>query len=310
MEIFYFQAKYNPVYSKFLQLIDIRPESILSAEDIPYLPVEFFKGHCVSCQPVDDQTTVFTSSSTTGVGVSHHYITDLNLYDISSTKSFEFQFGAVEDYTFRFLLPSYLERNGSSLVYMAQHFLKKSEKGGFYLNDFDKLAEDIIRDKKNGNKVMLLGVSFALMDFAEKYPMDLSNLIIMETGGMKGRRREMTRGELHSFLKQKWNTSQIASEYGMTELLSQAYSIRDGIFKCPPWMKISIGQTTDPFGLEKIGKTGTIKIMDLANINSCCFISTSDLGRVYEDGSFEVLGRFDNSDVRGCNLLTPDPFDK
>lgn len=304
LEIFYFQAKYNPVYSKFLQLIDIRPESILNTDDIPYLPVEFFKDHCVSCQPVNDQTTVFTSSSTTGIGVSKHYVTDISLYHTSFIKCFEIHFGSVKDYTFRFLLPSYLERNGSSLVYMAQELLKISGKGGFYLHNFDKLAEDIIQDKKTGNKVILLGVSFALMDFAEKYPMDLSTFIIMETGGMKGKRKEMTRGELHSFLMKKWNTSHIASEYGMTELLSQAYSIKDGIFKCPPWMKISIGQTTDPFGLEKQGKTGNIKIMDLANVNSCSFINTSDLGRVYDDGSFEVLGRFDNSDVRGCNLMT------
>jgi hypothetical protein len=307
LEIFYYQAKNNPVYSKFLQLIDIRPESILDITQIPYLPIEFFKDHTISCQVVNDQTTVFTSSSTSGMGISRHYVPDIEIYHSSFIKSFEYHFGEVEEYTFRFLLPSYLERKGSSLVYMADKLLKISGKGGFYLDDYKKLAEDLISDKKKDRKVILLGVSYALMDFAQMYPIDLSGMIIMETGGMKGRKKELTREELHTFLMQKFNSSHIGSEYGMTELLSQAYSIKNGIFNCPPWMKISIGQTTDPFSLEKQGKTGNIKIIDFANIDSCCFISTSDLGRVFEDGSFEVLGRFDNSDVRGCNVLTPDP---
>ena len=307
MEIFYYQAKYNPVYSKFLQLIDVRPESILDIAQIPYLPVEFFKNHVVSSINPDEQTVVFKSSSTTGEGISTHYVSDIELYHTSFTRCFNYQFGSIEDYTFRFLLPSYLERSDSSLVYMAEELLKISGKGGFYLNDLKKLAMDLAYDIKLGRKVILWGVSFALLDFAENYPMDLSNVIIMETGGMKGRRREITRREFHQFLIQKFNTTHIASEYGMTELLSQAYSIKDGIFNCPPWMKITIGQTTDPFGIEKKGKTGRIKIIDLANIDSCCFLATSDLGRVYKDGTFEVLGRLDNSDVRGCNLLTPDP---
>ncbi|MFM9945537.1 MAG: acyl transferase [Bacteroidia bacterium] len=303
LELFYYQAKYNSVYAKFLQLIDVRPENILEIDSIPYLPIDFFKDHNICCQSINDQTKVFTSSSTSGLGLSHHYVPDIELYHKAFIKSFEYQFGNIEDYTFRFLLPSYLERKGSSLVYMADKLLKISGKGGFYLNNLDKLAEDIIGDKKSGSKVILLGVSFALIDFAENYPMDLSRIIILETGGMKGRKKEITRNELHDFLMQKFNTTFIGSEYGMTELLSQAYSIKDGIFNCPPWMKISIGQTTDPFTMEKKGKTGNLKIIDLANIDSCSFISTSDLGRLNDDGSFEVLGRFDNSDVRGCNLL-------
>lgn len=306
LEIFYYQAKYNPVYSKFLKLINKRLEYILDIEDIPYLPIDFFKNHAVSCNPINDKTPFFSSSSTTGQGASRHYLPDINLYHTAFTKSFEFQFGNIKDYTFRFLLPSYMERSGSSLVYMAEKLLKISGSGGFYLNNFAKLTDDLNEDKKLGRKIILLGVSFALLDFAEQFSLDLSGVTIMETGGMKGRRKEITRPELHNFLKQKLNVSQITSEYGMTELLSQAYSIKDGIFNCPPWMKISIGQTTDPLGLEKTGKTGTLKIIDLANIESCCFISTSDLGRASQDGSFEVLGRFDNSDVRGCNLLTPE----
>ena len=303
LDIFYYQAKNNPVYSKYLQLINIRPETVLEISKIPYLPIEFFKNHVVSCSPVNDQTTIFTSSSTTGVGTSNHYVADLNLYETSFIKGFEFHFGKIEDYTFRFLLPSYMERNGSSLVYMAEKLLKLSGKGGFYLNNFKQLSEDLLSDKENERKTILLGVSFALIDFAEAFKNDLSGLTVMETGGMKGRRKEITRPELHNFLQQNLNVNQIASEYGMTELLSQAYSLKDGIFNCPPWMKISIGQTTDPFGWEKPGKTGTLKIIDLANLDSCCFISTSDLGRLFDNGSFEVLGRFDSSDVRGCNLM-------
>ena len=303
LEIFYYQAKYNPVYSKFLQLIDVRPERISGIAEIPHLPVEFFKNHEVSSINLNDQTPVFKSSSTSGQGISRHYVPDIELYHTSFTKCFEYQFGNIEDYTFRFLLPSYLERSDSSLVYMAEELLKISGKGGFYLNDLKKLAIDLTNDIKLRRKVILLGVSFALLDFAENYSMDLSNVIIMETGGMKGRRREITRRELHQFLMLKLNTAHIASEYGMTELLSQAYSIKGGIFNCPPWMKVTLGQTTDPFGIEKKGKTGRIKIIDLANIDSCCFLATSDLGRVHDDGSFEVLGRFDRSDARGCNLM-------
>ncbi len=303
LEIFYYQAKNNPVYSKFLHLIDIRPQNIFEIAEIPYLPIEFFKNHQVSCVETSEQTKIFTSSSTSGIGISQHFVPDIELYHLAFSKSFEFQFGSIKDYTFRFLLPSYLERKDSSLVYMAEEFLKISGKGGFYLNDFKKLSTDLLEDLKQKRKVILLGVSFALLDFAEQFPMDLSNILIMETGGMKGRREEITREELHTILKNKFNLNQITSEYGMTELLSQAYSLEEGIFNYPPWMKITIGQTTDPFGKEKPGKTGRIKIIDLANLDSCSFLSTSDLGRVFEDGSFEILGRFDNSDVRGCNLM-------
>jgi len=323
LEIFYYQAKNNPVYSKFLHLIDIRPESIIDAVNIPYLPVEFFKNHQVVCTPYNkdipntleirkDESlsspnignmTVFTSSSTTGTGVAKHYVPDLDIYHQSLVNSFELHFGKPEDFTFRFLLPSYLERGGSSLVYMANYLLKLSGKGGFYINDYKALATDLEKDIHQENKVILLGVSFALMDFADAYPMNLSQVTIIETGGMKGRKKEITRYELHDQLKEAFKTEKIASEYGMTELLSQAYSLSHGLFTCPPWMRLSIRSTTDPFAKETQGKTGGINIMDLANIDSCCFLATSDLGRQMDNGCFEVLGRFDNSDIRGCSLL-------
>ncbi len=306
LEIFFYQAKYNPVYSKFLELINIRPETITELSDIPYLPIDFYKQHVVSCRPVNEKSHVFLSSSTTGQGQSKHYINDISQYETAFTNSFEFQFGKISEFTFRFLLPSYLEREGSSLVYMAEKLLGISESGGFYLKNFKQLSIDLSNDINQGRKTILLGVSFALIDFANQYPMDLSSIIVMDTGGMKGRREEITRQELHSYLTNKFKSSQIASEYGMTELLSQAYSLKDGLFVCPPWMKISIGQTTDPFELEKLKKTGTLKIIDLSNYESCSFIQTSDLGRVFEDGTFEILGRYDNSDTRGCNLMAVD----
>lgn len=303
LEIFYYQAKNNSVYSKYLELIDVRPESILQIENIPFLPIQFFKNFTVSCLDISENTEFFESSSTGGEGVSRHYIHDKNLYQTSLITCFEYALGDPKDYTFRFLLPSYLERGRSSLVYMANVLLEISGKGGFYLNDFKKLATDLKQDISRGEKVVLLGVSFALLDFAKLFPMDLQNTIVMETGGMKGRGPEIIRAELQSFLMDKFQLKQIASEYGMTELLSQAYSLRDGKFICPPQMKILIHQTTDPFTPERLGKTGQINIIDLANIESCCFIATSDLGRIHQDGSFEVMGRFDNSDVRGCNLM-------
>jgi hypothetical protein len=301
--IFYYQAKYNAVYAKFLQLIDIRPQQIEKIEDIPYLPIEFFKTHMVSCSDIDEDCFCFTSSSTTGTGLSKHFIPNIELYHKAFIQSFQYQYGKIKDFTFRFLLPSYLEREGSSLVYMATEMLKISKKGGFYIHNFDKLQMDLMADKKSKRKTIMLGVSYALLDFSENYSMDLSDIIVMETGGMKGQRKEMVREELHGILKHNLNCSQIASEYGMTELLSQAYSKENGLFNCPPWMRISVAQTTDPLKNEGIGKSGLIQVMDLSNIDSCCFIGTSDLGKVYENGTFEVLGRFDHSEARGCNLM-------
>lgn len=303
MELFYYQSKNNAVYAKFLRLIDIRPEQILEASEIPFMPIDFFKNFKVISGETNNDEICFTSSSTSGEGVSKHYVRDIQIYHEAFKNSFEYFFDKIDQYTFRFLLPSYLEREGSSLIYMAKEMLSISGKGGFYLNDFEQLKRDLESDKKSENPTLLLGVSFALLDFAEQFPMDLSHVSVMETGGMKGKRKEMVRDELHGFLRQQFKVEQIASEYGMTELLSQAYSIGNGIFKCPPWMKVYIGQTTDPFASEQLGKTGLIKIIDLSNIQSCAFIATSDLGRVYIDGSFEILGRFDHSDARGCNLM-------
>lgn len=303
LDIFKYQAKYNSVYAHYLQLIGVRAENILLTEQIPYLPIEFFKSQQVISEPLPENFQCFTSSSTTGTGESKHYVTDISLYHLSFIKAFELRFGPIKNFTFRFLLPSYLEREGSSLVYMANYFLNISGKGGFYLNDLEKLNTDLKSDIRLNKPVMLFGVSFALLDFAEQFPQDLAKVIVMETGGMKGRKSEITRIELHEVIKQNLKVSAVASEYGMTELLSQAYAVKDGIFECPPWMRVSVGQTTDPFALERIGKTGNLKIIDLANVNSCSFLSTSDLGRKHQNGTFEVLGRFDNSEARGCNLM-------
>ena len=303
LDIFNYQAKYNSVYANYLQLIGIRAENILSTDQIPFLPLEFFKNQEVVCEELPDNCQYFTSSSTSGTGVSKHFVTDISIYQTSFIKCFELRFGPITNFTFRFLLPSYLERQGSSLVYMAKHLMDISGKGSFYLDDLEKLNTDLQSDLLQNKPVMLFGVSFALLDFAEQFPQNLANVIVMETGGMKGRKAELTRMELHAAIKQNLNVRDVSSEYGMTELLSQAYSLKEGIFDCPPWMRVSVGQTTDPFAQERNGKTGNLKIIDLANLNSCCFLSTSDLGRKHKNGTFEVLGRFDHSEARGCNLM-------
>lgn len=303
LEIFYYQAKNNPVYSKYLHWIGIRPESILQVDEIPFLPIQFFKNNIVSCLSDKSSELFFESSSTTGTGVSKHYLYDPSIYDQSIVKCFEFALGSINQYTFRFLLPSYLERNRSSLVYMANLLLNISGKGTFYLHDHANLAADLQKDREAGNKPFVLGVSFALLDFAKNFPMNLDHAIVMETGGMKGKGPEIIRSDLHAFLKHRLNLETIGSEYGMTELLSQAYSLGNGRFRCPPHMRIAIHQTTDPFNRERPGKTGQLNVIDLSNLESCCFIGTSDLGRMHGDGSFEVMGRFDNSEVRGCNLM-------
>lgn len=303
LDIFYYQAKYNPVYAKFLQLIDVRPESVLTIDQIPFLPVDFFKHQIVSCDNLDANSFYFSSSSTTGMGVSKHFLEDTSLYELAYQNSFEYAFGNPSAFTYRFLLPSYLERGGSSLVYMAEGLLKQSGKGGFYLHDYVSLAHDLEEDLAKGHKTILLGVSYALLDFAEQYPMDLSEIVVMETGGMKGKRAEMSRKALHAYLTKALNCAFIASEYGMTELMSQAYSISNGIYVNPPWMRIQIMESTDPFSPEQNGKTGQVNIMDLSAFNSCAFIATSDLGRKYDNGHFEIVGRHDYSEARGCNLM-------
>lgn len=248
---------------------------------------------------------IFTSSGTTGAKTSQHVVTDISLYEKSFLKAFEHFYGPVSHYCILALLPAYLEREGSSLVYMVDSLITKSRhsNSGFYLNNLDDLKKQLMLLQKKGQKTLLIGVSFALLDLAETMRFPLKNTIVMETGGMKGRRREMIRSELHQILKNAFGVEQIHSEYGMTELLSQGYSKGHGIFNCPPWMKVLIRDTEDPLSIQKSGKNGGINIIDLANLNSCPFIATQDLGKVHPNGSFEVLGRFDHSDIRGCNLM-------
>lgn len=305
LEVFDYQRLKNAVYHQFIDGLGSRIKRINTLTGIPFLPVEFFRSHDIlsGAEPVQK---IFTSSGTTGTEPGKHNVTDLKLYEESFLRTFRLFYGEPSEYMIAALLPSYTEREGSSLVYMAEHLIKLSKHGhsGFYKDNTAVLLSNIAEAKVRGSKVLLIGVSFALLDLAENESPDLSGVIVMETGGMKGRRKEVTREELHSILKKGFNTDAIHSEYGMTELLSQAYSKGNGIFYCPPWMKIVLRDPQDPLTLfEEPGRTGGINIIDLANINSCSFISTGDLGKLHEDGGFEVLGRFDNSDIRGCNLM-------
>jgi len=304
LEIFQYQAENNLVYREFLSYLRIHIHSVKKIEEIPFLPIQFFKSHKVVSSEADVQQ-IFLSSGTTGNEQSKHFVTDLSIYEESFTKGFEHFYGAIEDYTVLALLPSYLEREGSSLIYMANDFIQKSKnkKSGFYLNNLTELAQNLMELDKNNEKVLLIGVSFALLDLAEKHKFQLKNTIVMETGGMKGRRKELIRSALHQILREGFGVESIHSEYGMTELLSQAYSKGNGIFECPPWMKILMRDTEDALTILPQGKSGGINIIDLANINSCSFIATQDLGITYLNGTFEVIGRFDNSDIRGCNLM-------
>jgi len=304
LEIFQFQAENNLVYKAFLGHLKIDIHSVKKIEEIPFLPIQFFKSHKVVSSDETIQRT-FLSSGTTGNEQSKHFVTDLEIYEESFTKGFEHFYGANEDYTVLALLPSYLEREGSSLIYMANDFIQKSKnkKSGFYLNNLEELAQNLEKLDKNNEKVLLIGVSFALLDLVEKHKFQLNNTIVMETGGMKGRRKELIREELHQILREGFGVENIHSEYGMTELLSQAYSKGNGIFDCPPWMKILTRDTEDALTVLPEGKSGGINVIDLANINSCSFIATQDLGKTYPNGTFEVIGRFDNSDIRGCNLM-------
>jgi phenylacetate-coenzyme A ligase PaaK-like adenylate-forming protein len=313
LAIFQFQAKENPVYKNYIEQLKINPFEIRSIFQIPFLPIQFFKTHHIVTQPQTlninpdsyrDQT-VFTSSGTTGNETSKHYVTDLKIYERSFLKCFELFYGNIEDYCFLALLPSYLERKDSSLIYMSDLLIKKSKhlKSGFYLDNIDELHLTLQELEKQNKKTILLGVTYALLDFAEKFPMKLKHTIIIETGGMKGKRKEMLREEVHKLLSDAFDVDKIHSEYGMTELLSQAYSNGNGIFFSPPWMKTLIRDVNDPMVLVENEKSGGINIIDLANIYSCSFIATQDLGKKYSDGSFEVLGRFDESDLRGCNLM-------
>jgi phenylacetate-coenzyme A ligase PaaK-like adenylate-forming protein len=304
LEIMCRQADYNEVYRQYLAGLDIHPRSVRQLENIPFLPIEFFKSRIVVNGELNEKMRIFTSSGTTG-SESRHYVTDISVYDKSFRSGFEHFYGDITDYCVLALLPSYLEREGSSLVYMVDDLISRSAhpESGFFLHNHEELAEKLKRLDSEGQKVLLIGVTYALLDLVEKERFSLKNAIIMETGGMKGKRKEMIREELHDILCEGFGVKEIHSEYGMTELLSQAYSKGSGRFFCPPWMKILIRDVNDPFTFLPEGRTGGIDIIDLANANSCSFIATQDLGKIHPDGSFEVLGRFDNSDIRGCNLM-------
>ena len=304
LQVFRHQFKNNAIYRSFCDLLYIHSSDVKEVEEIPFLPIQFFKSHAVlsSTQAVKE---TFTSSGTTGSSVSKHMVTDVSWYTKSYTKGFEHFYGPIEEYTVLGLLPNYLERDGSSLIYMVDDFIKKSNKpaSGFYLNNLTELSKTLIALDKKGEKVLLIGVTFALLDLIERQQFKLQNTIIMETGGMKGRRKEIIRNELHEILCAGLGVSKIHSEYGMTELLSQGYSSGDGVFDCPPWMKILARDTEDALTMVGSNKTGGLNVIDLANYNSCSFIATQDLGKVDNNGRFEVLGRFDHSDIRGCNLM-------
>ncbi|MFC4268023.1 LuxE/PaaK family acyltransferase [Polaribacter marinivivus] len=304
LEVFKHQFKNNKVYRSFCDLLYIHPSDITKIEEIPFLPIQFFKQRKI-VSSLDEVDEIFSSSGTTGSITSKHYVTDINLYKESYLKGFHHFYGDIEEYTVLALLPNYLERKGSSLVYMVDDLIRKSkqEESGFYLNNLEELAKKLTQPNHQHKKVLLIGVSFALLDLIEKHQFKLTNTIIMETGGMKGRRKELIRNELHQLLSIGFGVEKIHSEYGMTELLSQAYSKGNGIFETPPWMKILTRDTEDALTIQPTGNTGGINVIDLANYNSCSFIATQDLGKTHHNNTFEIIGRFDNSDIRGCNLM-------
>jgi phenylacetate-coenzyme A ligase PaaK-like adenylate-forming protein len=304
LEIFRFQFSNNSLYHQFVESLSIEIEQVDSITKIPFLPIEFFKSHIVETGRFHPEA-VFSSSGTTGITTSKHYVKDLIIYQESMLAGFKRFFGKPSDYVILALLPSYLEREGSSLVYMSEKLIKmsKDRRSGFCLHDYEKLSHLLSVLKQKGQKTLLIGVTYALLDLAEQYPIHFPELILMETGGMKGKRKEMVREELHEQLKAAFGVAQVYSEYGMTELLSQAYSKGNGIFNTPPWMKVLIRDVNDPLSLLPDGKSGGINVIDLANLYSCSFIATQDLGKKISKDEFEILGRFDNSDVRGCNLL-------
>jgi phenylacetate-coenzyme A ligase PaaK-like adenylate-forming protein len=304
LEIFRYQALNGATYKRFLDLIGVDPLSVKSVKHIPFLPIEFFKTHDIlsSIEPVQ---RIFLSSGTTGTTQSRHLVTNLSIYEESFIRGFEHFYGPIEDITILALLPGYLERKGSSLIYMVNRMIEKSESkhSGFYLKNLTDLSQKLEELDAEGENILLIGVSYALLDLIETRKFKLKNTIVMETGGMKGRRKEIVRQELHHLLSEGLGVPKIHSEYGMTELLSQAYSKGEGIFETPPWMKVFTRDPEDPFNMLSTGKSGGINIIDLANMNSCSFLATQDLGRSIDEDHFEILGRFDHSDIRGCNLM-------
>lgn len=304
VSLFRYQYRENEIYKSFVDALGVSESQVYHPEQIPFLPVSFFKTHKVISGGYSEEL-IFESSGTTGMETSKHYVVDASCYQESFTRGLQLAYGDLSQYVIFALLPLYLERKNSSLVYMVEKILLQSNRqmGGFYLNELNELHRQLKEAQRLGLKIMLIGVTFALLDMAEKFPISIPDAVIIETGGMKGRRSEITRMELHEQLCKGFGVQKIHSEYGMTELLSQAWSAGDGIFRCPPWMKVMIADTNDPLSYLETGRSGGINIIDLANFHSCSFIATQDLGRVFDDGTFEVLGRFDNSDIRGCSLL-------
>jgi hypothetical protein len=304
LEIFRFQYAENKVYRDFVDALHIDPEMVNSVATIPFIPVSLFKNHTIVTGNFEPEA-VFESSGTTQTGNSRHIIKSLDLYRTSFIKGFELFYGPVSDWCILGLLPSYLERQNSSLVVMVDELIKRSghSNSGFYLYDHTTLVSVIQANERAGQKTLLIGVTFALLDLAETFKTLLKFTTVMETGGMKGRRKEITRSEVHEVLKKAWALNAVHSEYGMSELLSQAYSKGDGIFNCPPWMKIILRDEDDPLNVSGYTKDGLINVIDLSNIYSCSFIATDDIGKMHADGSFEVIGRMDSSDVRGCSLM-------
>lgn len=304
LTVFRHQASSCEVYRSYIQHLKIDVDSLNHYTEIPFLPISFFKSHQVLSvnKPAE---IVFSSSGTTGQTTSKHFVSELKVYEESYNKAFELFYGKADEICILALLPSYLEREGSSLIYMVDDLLKQSRhpKSGYFLHNLAELHQTLLGQKENGQKTILIGVTYALLDFVEQFQIEFPNLIVMETGGMKGKRKEMVREELHEILCAGFGVADIHSEYGMTELLSQGYSYGKGIFNCPPWMKILLRDTSDPLSLLKTKQSGGINVIDLANFNSCSFIATQDLGKLHNNGSFEILGRFDNADIRGCNLL-------
>jgi phenylacetate-coenzyme A ligase PaaK-like adenylate-forming protein len=308
VEVFRYQYQYNAIYRQFVDLLGVNTDGVNTLSAIPHLPISLFKGHVIQ-SGIWPAVRTFTSSGTTGAQTSRHLLRDEAAYRRNARRGFTAAYGPVRDYCFLALLPAYLERTGSSLVFMADDFIRQSRypESGFFLNDLAALVDRLAELRSRQVPTVLLGVSFALLDLAEQYgPLDLESTIVMETGGMKGRRRELTRTELHTLLTRGLGVTQIHSEYGMTELLSQAYSPGEGLFKPSPTLRVRARDITDPLAPAPLGKTGVLQLTDLANLDTISFIASEDLGRVYADGSFEVLGRLDHADVRGCNLLLSD----
>lgn len=305
LALFRFQYHNNEVYRQFVDAVGVSIQQVYHIDQIPFLPIQFFKSHRVVTGDFLPEA-IFESSGTSTTVNSRHFVADVSLYERSFAAGLKYFYGDMSEYAVFALLPSYLERGNSSLVYMVEKMLLHSNRqmGGFYLNELDTLQQQLLQAQQKGLKIMLIGVTFALLNMLEKYPVKIPDAIIIETGGMKGRRKEMIRSELHEILCKGFGVNYIHSEYGMTELLSQAWSKEEGRFYTPQWMKVMIADTNDPFSFLPSGRTGGINVIDLANIHSCAFIATQDLGRMYDDNSFEVLGRFDYSDIRGCSLLT------